>query len=66
MTGTFVGLTILNLLGFSGSSTALTGFPLVGTLFLVFVMTMLARGRWGFSSSGFACGPCVAFRAPHQ
>jgi len=47
MTGTFVGLTALNLLGFTGSSRALTGFPLVGTLVLVFAMTMLTTGLLG-------------------
>src|SRR5262249_7408594 len=47
MTGTFVGLTALNLLGFTGSSRALTGFPLVGTLVLVFAVTMLATGLLG-------------------
>jgi branched-chain amino acid transport system permease protein len=47
MTGTFFGLTTLNLLGFSGSSKALTGLPLVGTLLLVFAVTMLATGLLG-------------------
>ena len=45
MTGTFLGLTVLHLLGFTGSSASLTGLPLVGTLLLVFPVTMAAHGR---------------------
>jgi branched-chain amino acid transport system permease protein len=47
MTGTFVGLTILNLMGFTGSSKPLTGFALLATLLLVFALTMLATGVLG-------------------
>ncbi|HEV8674944.1 MAG TPA: branched-chain amino acid ABC transporter permease [Methylomirabilota bacterium] len=47
MTGTFVGLTILNLMGFTGSSKAITGLPLVVTLVFVFALTMLATGVLG-------------------
>src|ERR671935_1046905 len=47
MMGTFIGLTVLDLLGFTGSSPALTGFPLIGTLVLVFAVTMLATGLLG-------------------
>src|SRR5215831_9796883 len=47
MMGTFIGLTVLDLLGFTGSSQALTGFPLVGTLVLVFAVTMFATGLLG-------------------
>ncbi len=47
MTGTFFGLTLLGLLGFSGSSAPLTGLPLVGTLVLVFAVTMGLTGTLG-------------------
>ncbi|HEV8308528.1 MAG TPA: branched-chain amino acid ABC transporter permease [Methylomirabilota bacterium] len=47
MAGTFIGLLTLNLLGFTGSSQALSGFPLLGTLLLVFAVTMLATGLLG-------------------
>jgi branched-chain amino acid transport system permease protein len=47
MTGTFIGLMVLNALGFTGSSGALTGLPLAGTLVLVFGVTMLATGVLG-------------------
>src|SRR6059036_2355116 len=57
MTGTFIGLTMLNLLGFTGSSKALTGFPLVGTLLLVFATTMTVTGSSGSSSSAFVSAP---------
>ena len=44
MTGTFFGLTVLHLMGFTGSSASLTGLPLVGMLLLVFPVTMLLTG----------------------
>jgi branched-chain amino acid transport system permease protein len=47
MTGTFIGLTVLNLLGFTGSSKALGGLPLVVTLLLVFGATMTLTGLLG-------------------
>src|SRR3990170_1564256 len=47
MAGTFVGLLVLNALGFTGSSAALTGFALAGTLLLVFAVTMLTTGCLG-------------------
>jgi branched-chain amino acid transport system permease protein len=47
MTGTFIGLTILNLIGFTGSSKALSGLPLAGTLVLVFGATMTLTGLLG-------------------
>src|SRR5207247_7337553 len=47
ITGTFIGLTILNLIGFTGSSKALSGLPLAGTLLLVFGATMTLTGLLG-------------------
>ena len=47
MTGTFIGLTILHLIGFTGSSRAISGLPLVGTLVFVFGVTMAATGLLG-------------------
>jgi branched-chain amino acid transport system permease protein len=47
MTGTFIGLLTLNLMGFTGSSPALTGLPLLGTLVLVFAVTMSITGALG-------------------
>ncbi len=47
MTGTFVGLTVLRLLGFTGSSEPLGGWLLLGTLVLVFGATMTVTGLLG-------------------
>jgi len=47
MMGTFVGLLVLNGLGFTGSSGALTGLALAGTLLLVFGVTMVSTGCLG-------------------
>jgi branched-chain amino acid transport system permease protein len=47
MVGTFLGLTVLHLFGFTGSSASLTGLPLVGMLLLVFPVTMALTGCLG-------------------
>jgi branched-chain amino acid transport system permease protein len=47
MTGTFVGLLVLNLMGVTAVSTSLTGFALVGTLIVLFAVTMAATGVLG-------------------
>jgi branched-chain amino acid transport system permease protein len=47
MTGTFIALAILAALGFTGSSPALSGLSLVGTLLFVFAATMTATGLLG-------------------
>jgi branched-chain amino acid transport system permease protein len=47
MAGTFVALLLLNGLGFTGSSAALTGPPLAGLLVLLFGVTMVATGCLG-------------------
>jgi branched-chain amino acid transport system permease protein len=47
MTGTFIGLTVLNLMGLTGSSPPLTGPALATTLLAVFAVTMLATGLLG-------------------
>jgi branched-chain amino acid transport system permease protein len=47
MTGTFIGLTVLGLLGFTGSSGALSGAALAGTLLVVFAATMTSTGLLG-------------------
>jgi branched-chain amino acid transport system permease protein len=47
MSGTFIGLLVLQLLGFTGESKGLFGFALVGTLLFVFIVTMLATGLLG-------------------
>jgi len=47
MSGTFIGLVVLDLMGFGGSSKALTGFPLIGALVLLFAVTMTATGLLG-------------------
>jgi branched-chain amino acid transport system permease protein len=47
MTGTFIGLVTLDLIGISGGSTTLAGFRLVGVLVLVFATTMLVNGVLG-------------------
>ena len=41
MTGTFFGLTVLHLMGFTGSSASLTGLPLVGD-----AARASSRSRW--------------------
>jgi branched-chain amino acid transport system permease protein len=47
MTGTFLGLIVLNLMGIDAASRSLTGLPLVGALALLFVATMTATGVLG-------------------
>ncbi|MBI3458579.1 MAG: branched-chain amino acid ABC transporter permease [Candidatus Rokubacteria bacterium] len=47
MTGTFFGLLVLDLIGITGASTVLTGLPLIGTLVVVFSVTMLLTGLLG-------------------
>jgi branched-chain amino acid transport system permease protein len=47
MTGTFIGLTVLSLIGITGATQALGGWPLVGALLFVFVTTMIATGLLG-------------------
>jgi branched-chain amino acid transport system permease protein len=46
MTGTFVGLVVLDLMGLSAGS-ALTGWPLLGVLLALFAVTMAATGLLG-------------------
>jgi branched-chain amino acid transport system permease protein len=47
MVGSFIALWILEATGLIGQSTALSGLPLVGVLFLAFVCTMLLSGGLG-------------------
>jgi len=47
MTGTFVGLVVLDLMGITPVSRSLTGLPLVGALVVLFAATMLATGLLG-------------------
>jgi len=47
MTGTFVGLFVLNLMGVTAVSRSLTGPALVGTLVLLFLATMTTTGLLG-------------------
>ena len=47
MTGTFVGLFVLNLMGVTAVSRSLSGVALVGTLLLLFLATMTATGLLG-------------------
>jgi branched-chain amino acid transport system permease protein len=47
MTGTFVGLTVLNLMGVTAVSRSLTGLALVATLVVLFVATMTTTGLLG-------------------
>jgi branched-chain amino acid transport system permease protein len=47
MTGTFVGLAVLNLMGVTAVSRSLTGLALVGTLVALFAATMAATGVLG-------------------
>ncbi len=47
MSGTFMGLLVLHLLGFTGDSTGLWGLALPATLLLVFGVTMTATGLLG-------------------
>jgi branched-chain amino acid transport system permease protein len=46
MSGTFIGLVVLDLMGLGGGK-ALTGFPLVGALVALFAVTMTATGLLG-------------------
>jgi branched-chain amino acid transport system permease protein len=47
MTGTFVGLVVLNLMGVTAASKSLTGLALVGILVALFAITMAATGVLG-------------------
>jgi branched-chain amino acid transport system permease protein len=47
MSGTFIGLIVLQMLGFTGESKGLFGFALVGTLLFVFIVTMISTGILG-------------------
>jgi branched-chain amino acid transport system permease protein len=47
MTGTFVGLVVLELMGVTAVSKSLTGLALVGTLVALFAITMTATGVLG-------------------
>jgi len=47
MTGTFVGLLVLNLMGVTAVSKSLTGLALVGTLLALFLVTMVITGVLG-------------------
>src|SRR5215468_3067621 len=47
MTGTFVGLVVLSLLGVTPGSASLTGLPLVGILVVLFAVTMATTGLLG-------------------
>ncbi len=47
MTGTFVGLVVLNLMGVTAVSKSLTGLALVGTLVALFAVTMTVTGLLG-------------------
>ena len=49
MTGTFVGLTVLNLMGVTAVSGALTGWTLVAVLVVLFLVTMIATGLLGMA-----------------
>jgi len=47
MAGTFMGLFVLRLLGFTGESRGIYGLPLVGTLLFVFGAVMIGTGLLG-------------------
>jgi branched-chain amino acid transport system permease protein len=47
MTGTFIGIMVLELVGITPVSTSVTGLPLIGTLILLFVATMMLTGLLG-------------------
>ena len=47
MTGTFIGIIVLDLMGITAVSKAVTGLPLVGTLVILFVATMGLTGLLG-------------------
>jgi branched-chain amino acid transport system permease protein len=47
MTGTFIGILVLDLVGITAVSTSVTGLPLVGTLVFLFAATMALTGLLG-------------------
>ena len=57
MVGSFIGMWALELLGFSGQSTVLTGFALAGTLLFAFLVTMLSAGVLGVLIERIALRP---------
>ena len=57
MVGSFIALWVLQSLGFNGQSTVLTGFPLVGILLGVLLVTMLLTGLLGVAIERIALRP---------
>ena len=57
MTGTFVGLVVLELMGVTAVSKSLTGFALVSTLVVLFLATMTTTGLLGVFASTVRIGP---------
>jgi branched-chain amino acid transport system permease protein len=47
MTGTFIGIIVLDVMGITAVSKSVTGLPLVGTLIILFVATMAMTGLLG-------------------
>jgi branched-chain amino acid transport system permease protein len=47
MTGTFIGIMVLDLIGITAVSTSVTGLPLIGALVFLFVATMALTGLLG-------------------
>jgi branched-chain amino acid transport system permease protein len=47
MTGTFIGIMVLDLMGITPVSASVTGFSLVGALIVLFVVTMVLTGLLG-------------------
>ncbi len=47
MTGTFIGILVLDLVGITAVSKSVTGLPLVGTLVFLFAATMVVTGLLG-------------------
>jgi branched-chain amino acid transport system permease protein len=57
MVGSFVGLWVLEAMGFSGQSQVLYGFPLIGVLVVGLVITMLSTGFLGVAIERLALRP---------
>src|SRR5208282_4707821 len=64
MVGSFVGLFTLQAFGLSGQSTTLGGLPLLGTLLVAFVVTMVACGLLGVAIERIALRPLRNVKGP--
>jgi branched-chain amino acid transport system permease protein len=64
MVGSFIGLWVLQAMGFSGQGTTITGLPLVGVLLVAFGVTMILSGALGVIIERFSLRPLRNVKGP--